>query len=518
MPEVPVKIRSAPGIKRDGTVLEGENYIDGQWCRFQRGRPRKMGGYQRVTDTVPEYARGMTSFSSDGARYLHIGGESQVNQYVVSGAGTLSAQNDRTPGGFVTNAAHLWQFDHFYDSVAVVTDVVAHPGRNLTNIDSSAETPIYIGDVTAAGALVDSTLISVSGGIVTLGPYLMAYGNSGQIAWSAVNDPTTLDSEAFITQQKIVKGLPLRGAGQGPAGLFWSLDALIRATFTDAVGVVWNFDTIASDISILSSQSVVEYDGTYFWPGVDRWMLFNGVVRDIPNDFNINYFFDNLNFSQRQKVFGFKVPRFGEIWWCYPRGNATECTHAVVFNVKEGYWYDTELPLQDMNAPAPSSSGRTAGIYARVYNKPFMVGAENVGTIGTPAYELWQHETGVDKIAGSNINAIPSSFETAEIGMPVDDQQPSNNELRVGRLEPDFVQSGNMTLTVKGRVNSKADVVESDPFTIFETASAPTEETVKLREIRRLMSFKFESNVQGGNYEFGETLAHIETTGERVES
>ena len=517
MPEVPVKIRSAPGIKRDGTVLEGENYIDGQWCRFQRGRPRKMGGYQAVTNTVPEIARGMTSFSRDGQRYLHIGGESQVNQYIVGSFGTLSGQNDRTPAGFVSQLDYLWQFDHFYDSVALTTEVVAHPGRNLTNIDNDTATPIYLGDVDAAGLLVDSGLPPVSGGIVTLGPYLFSFGSDGRIGWSAVNDPTTLDAEAFITQQKIVVGKPLRGAGQGPAGIFWSLDAIIRATFVGGA-TVWQFDTLASDTSILSSQAVVEYDGTYFWPGVDRWMLYNGVVRDIPNDLNINWFFDNLNFSQRQKVFGFKVPRFGEIWWCYPRGNATECTHAVIFNVKEGYWYDTELPTSDMDAPFPSFDGRSAGIYAKVYNKPFMVGNENVGTVGTPAYTLWQHETGVDKINGSTIDAIESFFETAEIGMPVDDQQPSNRTLRVARVEPDFVQVGNMTLNVRGRVNSKASVIEDAAQTFLATPVEPTDETVKLRQIRRLMSFKFTSNVQGGNYEFGETLAHIEQADERVES
>ena len=476
-----------------------------------------MGGYQAVTTTVPELARGMTSFSANGERYLHIGGASQISQYIVSSAGTLSAQNIRTPAGFVPDAQHLWQFDHFYDAVAIVTDVVAHAGMNLTNIDSTAESPVYIGTVTATAILIDSTFISVSGGIVTLGPYLFAYGNNGQVAWSVVNDPTTLDVEAFITQQKIVKGIPLRGAGQGPAGIFWSLDALIRATFVGGAAV-WQFDTLASDISILSSQGVVEYDGTYFWPGVDRWMMFNGVVRDIPNDFNINYFFDNLNFNQRQKVFGFKVPRFGEIWWCYPRGNATECSHAVIFNVKEGYWYDTELPLNNANFPVPNFPGRTAGIYAKVYNKPFMVDSENAGTLATPLYTLWQHETGVDKINGSNIDAIPSHFETAEIGMPVDEQQPSNKELRVARVEPDFVQSGPMTVSIRGRVNSKAAFVESAAKIIPQTAATPTDETVKLREIRRLMSFKFSSNVQGGNYEFGETLAHLEPAGERVES
>ena len=35
----PVRILSAPGIKRDGTMLEGEGYVDGRWVRFDRGLP-----------------------------------------------------------------------------------------------------------------------------------------------------------------------------------------------------------------------------------------------------------------------------------------------------------------------------------------------------------------------------------------------------------------------------------------------------------------------------------------------
>jgi hypothetical protein len=514
----PVKISSAPGIKRDGTVLEGQNYTDGQWCRFQRGRPRKIGGYQAVSSTVPEVARGMTSFSANGLRYLHIGGASNLTQYIVTGSGSLSAQNTRTPVGFSDPQA-LWQFDHFFDGVTTLTDVIAHPGRNLVNIDSTFETAAYLGDVVGSAALTEALTLpgptkEFSGGIVTLGPFLFFFGNSGQIGWSEPNDPTTVDAEAFITQQKIVAGHPLRGAGQGPAGIFWSLDALIRASFVGGT-VVWQFDTLASDVSILSSQAVIEYDGTFFWPGVDRWLMFNGVVRDVPNDFNINFFFDNLNFSERQKVFAFKVPRFHEIWWCYPRGGATECTHAIIFNVKEGSWYDTELPTERSPGNVP---GRTAGIYARVYNKPFLVDADDVGAPGTDAFTLWQHETGVDEIDGSSIVAVESFFETAEIGMPVDEQQPSNMELRVARMEPDFVQSGDMTLNVRGRVNSKAPFVEDAAQTFLETPVESTDETIKLKTIRRLMSFKFTSNVVGGDYEFGETLAHLDVAGERTES
>ena len=69
----PARLASAPGIKRDGTRFDNEHYIDGLWCRFQRGMPKKIGGYQQVTDTVPEVTRGMASFSTDDIQFLHLG-------------------------------------------------------------------------------------------------------------------------------------------------------------------------------------------------------------------------------------------------------------------------------------------------------------------------------------------------------------------------------------------------------------------------------------------------------------
>lgn len=500
--EQPIKLQSLPGIKRDGTKLEGEHYIDGQWCRFQRGRPRKIGGYQSVTGALPELARGMDSFSLNAQQYLHIGHQSTLQQRTVNNDGQLTGNSDRTPGGFTISVNNLWQFSVFYEQVGAINHLIAHAGQNLAAIDSNVDTPIYFGQVDL-GTPLASTGKSVSGGAVAIGPYLFAYGSSGLLSYSPVNDPAGTYTDAFITPQKIVKGLPIRGSGTGPAGIFWSLDSVIRATFVGGA-TVWDFDTLTSDTSILSSQGVIEYDGIFYWPGVDRFLMFNGVVRDVPNALNVNWFYDNLNFSQRQKVFAYKVPRFGEIWWCYPRGDAAECTHAVIYNVKEETWYDTELP----------DLGRTAGVYAKVYNKPFMADNELTGIGG---YSLWQHETGTDRIEATDIQPIPSYFETAEISM-VTAEQAMNKSLGCARIEPDFVQSGPMTVRVRGRSNSRAPIIEGETFTFPETASAPTEETVKTREVRRLMSFRFESNVAGGNYEMGEPIAHIEPADGRIES
>ena len=148
--------------------------------------------------------------------------------------------------------------------------------------------------------------------------------------------------------------------------LYWS--AMIRVSYAPTtVGsqqLYWRYDIVGSS-TILSSQSVIEYDGIYYWCGVDRFLLYNGVVKEIPNPFNQNWFFDNLNYTQRQKVYATKVPRFGEIWWFYPRGNSTECNDAVIYNIRENVWYDLGTAM---------GARRSAGYFSQVFRFPVNAG------------------------------------------------------------------------------------------------------------------------------------------------
>lgn len=502
--ETPVVIRSEPGIKRDGTQFEGNNYVDGLWCRFNRGLPRKMGGYRGITSTLTEKVYGMSSYSQDNVQFIHVGSESMLQQIQVDSAGVFIAQHDRTPIAFALNANNLWQFDVMNNSVSATdTILVAHAAPNLNDISSTVETDIYYGAIDGSGAVTTTAMDPQSGGIVVLSPYLVSFGNGGRVDVSPENDVTTPPDSAFVTGQKIVRGMPLRGGGSGPAGLLWSLDSLVRMTFNPAIvsGVPFSFDTISSESSILSSQGVIEYDGVYYWAGVDRFLMFNGVVREVPNTMNQNWFFDNLNYTWRQKVFAFKVARWGEIWWCYPRGSATECTHAVILNVREGTWYDTELP----------NGGRSAGLYAKVYSKPFMIDVTQTNT----GYTLWQQETGVNSLNGSSVEPVPSYFETSEITMLTMDK-PVSRSMRVARIEPDFVQAGDMSVTVTGRSNARAPDDPGETFTFPAVATGPENQIVNLKELRRLMRFKFLSNAIDGDYQMGQCIAHVEAADGRL--
>lgn len=504
----PIPIQSQPGIRRDGTLYDGQEYSEGLWTRFYRQRPKKIGGYRAVTSTLPEVVRGMNSYTADATNYYALGGASTLTQIQTDSNGNFLASADRM-GAVVTDAQNLWQMDVFNSSTTGSSDnkLVVHAAPNLDDISSTTERGIYFGDITTNAAMVATGMDPNSGGIVSVYPYLLGYGNGGRVDVSVAGDLTMPNDSAFVTGKKIVKGLPLRGGGGGPAVLLWSLDAIIRGTFDSSIttGVPFDFDTISASTSILSSQGVLEYDGIYFWIGVDRFLMFNGVVREVPNTMNLNFFFDNINFTQRQKAFAFKIPRWGEVWFCAPLGNATECNHAVIYNVRENTWYDTVLP----------GAGRSLGYFASVFNKPLMTDLTQ-DTLGG-GFTLWQHETGTDQINGGNVQPIRANITSDEKEFL---DQGLDKSMRVDIIEPDLVQVGDLSITVTGRANARSTDTETVTVTFPEFNGVdvlPAEDQViDFSYERRLLRFTLESNTAGGDFYFGKTLAHVEPTDGRI--
>jgi hypothetical protein len=439
---------------------------------------------------------------------------------------------------------------------------------------------------TGASTLTIDNNVDVSGGVVVLHPYVFVYGNNGLIRNCAAGNPNdwvSADSnETNVASTKIVKGLPVRGGSNAPSGLFWSLDSLIRVSYNPTTITVggtpqtfyWRYDIISSQSSILSSSSVIEYDGIYYWCGVDRFLLYNGVVKEIPNTFNQNYFFDNLNYDQRQKVFATKVPRFGEIWWFFPSGTSTECNDCVIYNIRENCWYDLGEAL---------GARRSAGYFSQVFHYPINAGWEANSSGGVNAFtitsggtlytngtylaqpltggtgtgatadivvtagvvtsvtivnrgqnysvsdllsasipagsgfvitvnslmtftSLWQHEIGTDAVQGATANAIESYFETNDLGwVSGGPSQPSpmgeNRWLRIERVEPDFIQTGDMELYITGRPFAQSTDDTSNPF-VF----SPNTNKIDMKEQRRELRMKFVSNVAGGDYQLGKVL------------
>jgi hypothetical protein len=731
MTEKVFSIDTLPGVQRDGTVLDKQYYNDGRWVRFQRGRPRKIGGFRVISGQLKGPSRGIWLNSQNNFTYIFSGYNDGLQVLTIDDNGVGAGIQDFTLSDFTASDLNLWQFDGFFDVAgAGVQSLVAHPGQNLFSVDDTNNTPVLIGDIdgttmsqigvftdtvttangnpdvtlgaintligagqaiTGAGIPANTTVVSVSGttvtlsanatasatvtatfnnnvevsgGVVVLHPYVFVYGNNGLIrncsAGNAQDWVSADANEVNVATGKIVQGLPVRGGSNSPSGLFWSLDSLVRVSYApQSLGVpgtadyapptFWRYDIISSQTSIMSSQCVIEYDGIYYWCGVDRFLLYNGTVKEIPNSMNQNYFFDNLNYSQRQKVWAQKVPRYGEIWWFYPRGDSTECNDAIIYNVRENTWYD---------AGQAAGARRTAGYFSQVFAYPVaaawpgsisevvfsdtydivtgspylssstyntlvevgqvvsgpgiptgtlvlqilsssinaltnLVGgsgyADNTypgvaitggsgggatadivvsgGTVtsvtivnpgsgylpgdtiavddadiggGTgfsididtiwaqtivmnddsqatstetltfrtqgDLIKIYQHEIGTDEVDGQNVFAIQSYFETSDLGLVTGGpSQPAmeglNRWLRLERVEPDFLMSGNMKLYVTGRPYAQSEDDTSSPY-IF----GPDTNKIDMKEQRRELRLKFESNEAGGNYQLGRVL------------
>ena len=575
-----IALKILPGVQRDGTLFDAVCYVDSKWCRFQRGRPRKIGGYRGIFQNATQISRGMIMNAQNGFNYVYSGTFNQLQYWITdnddgvgSGPYTISFTS-----GFSFNSNNLWQFDIGFNGSGSGTDVIiAHPAQNLANIDSTVNTPVLygsfpsgamspVGQFTAAVALTNGSVtgtitgvnglvsagqlvtgtgitagttvvsvvvstntvvtlssaytgttgtqtltfdnqINVSGGCVLIYPYLFVYGNDGLIQNSSAGDFqnwVSADANANnVATGKIVKGMPVRGGTTSPAGLFWSLDSLVRVSYAPTtIGTTtlyWKYDLISCQSSILSSSSVIEYDGIFYWCGVDRFLQYNGVVAELQNNNSINYFFDNLNYAQRQKVWVSKVPRWGEIWWFFPKGDSTECNDAIIYNVRDKVWYDAGGAL---------GARRSAGTFSEVFRFPLWAGNE---ADSSGNYILWQHETGVNEVNLAQQNAIQSYFETNSIGWVTGGPGVQGqllgktNAMRLERVEPDFVQEGDMNLYVVGKSYARSDDVISEAK-VF----SPTTEKIDMREQRREMRLRFESNVVNGNYVTGNILLSCE--------
>lgn len=484
-----------PGIKRDGTNLDSDNCSDGQWVRFQRGRAKKIGGFRMIMNGLTAGSTKVMTWANLGLTSIFNMSSSKIEAVQVNSDLVGAYVIDRTPSGFVTNSNNLWSADTQYDDAAGSqnTIIVAHCSNSLSNIDDSTTSKPYwaLADGSSLFAQI-ADAPAVSGGVFCIPPYTCAFGSNGDFHWSDANQPQVWEGSTNpgdaggdrITGSKIVRGIPLQ-AGR-PAAILWSLDSVIRMEYVGG-SQIFQFSTISTKSSILSQNSIIEYDGMFFWIGMDRFMYFDTSVNELPNNMNLNWFFNNLNYAYRQKVWAMKNTRFGEIWWFFPKGDSTECNHAVIFNVREKTWYDCEL-------------SRCSGIYSTLLRYPVMMTADG---------GLFQHEFGYDSIIGDAQSPIRSFYTTQNFGFPTGgvgtSLQGSNNWTRLTRIEPDFLQSGNLEISVLSQEFARGPITIAESFTFTET-----DERIDMRVQARHIQIKYESNTVGGFYESGRTIIHTE--------
>ena len=535
-----IPITYKAGILRDGSFFQGDYCTQGQWVRFFRGQPQNIGGMQNYVFKIDEIASqlppGSTATSCivyydyTGAKHILVGlSLSNDDQYSL--IDTTFANNNtniftctkkfENPINTTTQTIVVISIIN-----SILTQMILCLGmKNYTDINNNS--PISIIAKKETGEFFDTefpdfVLKEATGGMLYVSNRLFLYGNNGLVRWSSIaaekSGQITSDRKPFlffedkysinISTDKVIYGAEWRGGANTPTILFWTLSSVILVSNTannqaldDIDDLTFSRKTITRDSSILSSNSVVEYDGIFYWPGTQRFFTFNGVVLPLENNLNRQTFFNNIDMNKRQRVFGVKNVARDEIWWFYPEKGKNAnvgCTRAVIFNIVDNTWYDTDIE-------------RAAGYFDNTEGNMYTIGKNIVPYDDDDNSYIWQHEVGLNQVnlykeQEDQVKAIPSFFTTPIMSYATFNQlkQPTGIDQNIGiyRIEPNVVATdkANMTVTIN-TYEYPMSVAVTNTYDMVQNGQVRP--VIHERVQGRNISFTFRSNGIGSGYQMG---------------
>jgi hypothetical protein len=444
-----------PGIKRNAGEFQDEYCIDGQYIRFVNGKIRKMKGQKEIYQPVgvePTYLDIYFNGTNPVLIYTHSTG---VNRCILNNE-LSNITNDRPVlTGFAPDPFRTHQSVKFIkDGLPYLALFITFNGNNMLN-----DTPglLYYKSIEDDNADFIQDDINIgdygnipSGGILYSSPCLYLYGNNGTILRSKTSNPLDFDDSGDsdadsykISENKLLFGASIRGGANAPTFLFWTQNSVIYLTnVADGTNpnspIEFQREEITTNSSVMSPKSIVQYDSLFFWLGTDRAFVYNGIVESIKNDVNFEWFLENVDLTKKEKIYGYKVARYGEIRWAFPEKRFRNrvdigCTRELVYNVRENSWYDTEIQRDCVTVY--EASGDIISFGDSCTNYPY----NPVNAYKT----LWKQETGFYEVRGDNsVHNIPSFFTTPWFGYaafpPAKDGKVMDKYIRITEIEPDF--------------------------------------------------------------------------------
>ena len=373
--------------------------------------------------------------------------------------------------------------------------------------------------------------VYVSGGVQAVRPFLIAYSNNGLVRNCSSNAPSVwfnngnvyynqnplLANDNNIDNYKVIRVATMRTGAQ-LSFMIWTTNTLSTATFCGAPGI-FSYSTISFSSSIMSANSVIEHNGIFYWVGEDKFYQSNGATLDaLPNQVNLNWFFDNLNHNQRGKVWTFKNPKFSEIWFVFPTLDSEEPNHAVIYNFLLQTWYDTPW-------------NRTAGYFDPSYYRPILAGGfvplDNKFLINLPegvtspmpwqvllgenpiGPALWLHEIGLDEVTPIQSIPIEAFIESSNIGytnggvnIPAGQSTEGiNSKTYIDRIEPDILGEGTNYISITAR-----DYPLSIPIQLFYSSYNLPASYFAPNVQGRLLTVRFGCNALGSTFLLGKAI------------
>ena len=319
------------------------------------------------------------------------------------------------------------------------------------------------------------------------------------VRWSSSEDyqdwrPLSTNSAGDF---RLEQGSQIVGAVKTRQEILVFTDTAVYAMQYVGLPYVFSFNLLASNISLMSPNSVAVANNTVFWMGRDKFYVFDGQVRALPSTLR-SFVYDNINVEQEFQVISGTNEEYNEIWWFYPTGTDTQINNYVVFNYLENIWYYGTL-----SRSAWLDSGLRQYPIAFDYNRRAL-----------------NHEVGVDDASGTGSVAIGSFIESSDFDIGDGDQFSF-----VWRMIPDLTFTGSetinpdVTLTLTPRDYTGGDYTSETGKSVQASALSPQELYTNQIDIRvrgRQLKLRIDgSDLVGTKWQLGTPRIDIRTDGRR---
>ena len=250
--------------------------------------------------------------------------------------------------------------------------------------------------------------------VVTLG----ADGVNNRIKWSDQG----LDTVWTATPQNQAGEDDIEGAGKfishakGRANVLLFTAKKVYTFRYIGLPLIWEVKEISDSDGLIARNARISIGGTVYWMGDNNFHIYTGSrVQEIPSTIR-RFVFTDINTTQQSKCFCWHNERFSEIWWHYPSASSNECDKYIIYNYNERTWAIGNLDRTAAEYPTELSDFHPA------------IDSSNM---------IHRHENGEDDGSLPLAWTLSTNFLSG-----------GTNQLSIGGVIPDSIQTGNISLTV----------------------------------------------------------------------
>jgi hypothetical protein len=254
-------------------------------------------------------------------------------------------------------------------------------------------------------------------------------------------------------------------------------------------------NTLSEGITILSPQAAAAVQDQVFWMGTNEFYTYGGAVSVLPCSVR-EFVFDNLNFSQAEKVVSGVNSSSSEVWWFYPSFFSQENDRYVVYNYDQNIWYYGTM-------------ARTAWLDRGVNEFPLAAGRDGY---------LYEHENGLTDGSTNPSSAVSSYIQSSPVEISEGDQY-----MFVSRLLPDVSFRGSLvnaprvslTLTTQDFPDGYSNSVTQEYVRTIDVPLEQQTEQLFFRMRGRMLSFRISNSTRNVTWRLGSPRVDMRTDGRR---